>query len=456
MKAAVYLRISEDRTGEQLAVARQRKACLTLCRDKGWEPIEYVDNDTSASTGRSRPGYEKMLTDIDNGTVTAVVAWDLDRLHRRPIELEHFADVADKHQLALATVSGDVDLSTANGRLIARLMGAVARHEIEHKADRQRTMAKQKAERGLPSWSKAFGYQPGPDGPEPDPETAPLVRQAYSHILAGGSIADITRQWNDLGKVGLTGRPWTPPVVSLFLKKPRNAGLRAYNGDIIGKATWPGLVSESTWRDAQAILRAPGRRPGPKTCRRHLLTGVVRCGKEGCGGLFHGFKGPKGVQAYRCRKCLGTAIRAHNLEPFLIKLVAARLMKDDAKDLLRAETDPAEAERVRVELFGLYERLIQIGVDHGEGLLTGIQAKASTDVVIEKIAKLEKSQQDQEQARKFAGLDLGRPQVVEQIKKLSPDRFRTILVTLGMPIVDPIGRGHGRPVPARERVRVPW
>ncbi|KBU61129.1 hypothetical protein BA13_01770, partial [Mycobacterium tuberculosis NRITLD54] len=38
-----------------------------------------------------------------------------------------------------------------------------------------------------PNWSKAFGYLPGPNGPEPDPRTAPLVKQAYADILAGAS-----------------------------------------------------------------------------------------------------------------------------------------------------------------------------------------------------------------------------------------------------------------------------
>src|SRR3712207_8163804 len=50
-----------------------------------------------------------------SGRLGAVVAWDLDRLHRRPVELEHFIDLADRHRLALATVGGDADLSTDNG-----------------------------------------------------------------------------------------------------------------------------------------------------------------------------------------------------------------------------------------------------------------------------------------------------------------------------------------------------
>ena len=58
-----------------------------------------------------------MLADIREGRIGAVVAWDLDRLHRRPIELEAFMALADEKQLALATVSGDVDLSTRAGPL---------------------------------------------------------------------------------------------------------------------------------------------------------------------------------------------------------------------------------------------------------------------------------------------------------------------------------------------------
>src|SRR6476469_7605504 len=113
MDAAVYLRISSDPSGQALGVSRQREDCVALCAAKGWEPVEYVDNDVSASSGRKRAAYERMLADIRDGRIGAVVAWDLDRLHRRPIELEAFMALADEKRLALATVSGDIDLSTA-------------------------------------------------------------------------------------------------------------------------------------------------------------------------------------------------------------------------------------------------------------------------------------------------------------------------------------------------------
>ena len=82
--AAVYLRISSDPSGQALGVACQREDCVALCTAKGWTPAEYVDNDVSASSAKKRPAYERMLADIRDGRIGAVVAWDLDRLHRRP------------------------------------------------------------------------------------------------------------------------------------------------------------------------------------------------------------------------------------------------------------------------------------------------------------------------------------------------------------------------------------
>ena len=236
-KAAVYLRISSDPSGQQLGVTRQREDCVKLCAGKGWTPVEYVDNDTSASNGKPRPAYEKMLTDIRDGAVGAVVCWDLDRLHRRPIELEKFMAIADEKHLALATVSGDVDLSTAQGRLAARLKGAVAAHEVEHKVARQKRAARQKAERGEPNWSRAFGYHA--DTHQPDPATAPLVKQAYAAVLAGASLDDFAGSGTRPGRSRVSGKPWTAETLTKFLRKPRNAGLRAYQGEIIGKAPGP-------------------------------------------------------------------------------------------------------------------------------------------------------------------------------------------------------------------------
>src|SRR5260370_26693040 len=95
--------------------------------------------------------------------------------------------------------------------------------------------ARMRAERGIPQWRRAFGYVEGLDGPELDPTTAPLVKQAYGAMLSGASLNYAARLFNDAGALGLNGKRWSASTVSLFMRKPRNAGLRAHNGDRIGK-----------------------------------------------------------------------------------------------------------------------------------------------------------------------------------------------------------------------------
>jgi DNA invertase Pin-like site-specific DNA recombinase len=454
-RAAVYLRISSDPSGQQLGVGRQREDCTKLCETRGWTPVEYLDNDVSASNGKRRPAYEKMLTDIAAGTIGAVVAWDLDRLHRRPIELERFMELADAHRIALATVAGDVDLSTTQGQLVARLKGAVARHEVDQTRDRQRRKARQNAENGLPHWRRAFGYLE--DTHQPDPVTAPLVRQAYAAVLAGSSLSDICRMWNDAGVLTINGKPWNRILLSAFLRKPRNAGLRSHTHDgttdIVGEGTWPALVDEATWWAAQSVLGAPGRAPGRKSVRRHLLTGVLGCGR--CGHYLSGRVTTQRTLVYGCKACRGVSIRGDNVEALLYRLVSGRLAMPDAVDLLKAEIhDQVEAEVIRVELNRLYGEVENIGVERADGLLTGPQAKAATDRLTAKIKILQRRQQDTERLRVFDGIPLGKPQVTEAIAALSPDRFRAVLDILATITVAPVGKG--RHVFNPERVQVNW
>ena len=82
--AAVYARISSDQEGTALGVKRQLADCRKLAGELGW-PVaeEYVDNDLSAFSGKRRPGYERMLADVAEGSRDAVIVYHLDRLTRR-------------------------------------------------------------------------------------------------------------------------------------------------------------------------------------------------------------------------------------------------------------------------------------------------------------------------------------------------------------------------------------
>ena len=140
MRAGIYVRIIDDRTDQHAGVQRQEADCRQLAESRGWGVVAvYEDNDLSAYRGKERPAYLRLLEGLKAGEIDAVVVWHLDRLHCHPKELEEFFETCDGPGVGdLATVTGDVDLSTGDGRFQARILGAVARKESDDKSRRIR------------------------------------------------------------------------------------------------------------------------------------------------------------------------------------------------------------------------------------------------------------------------------------------------------------------------------
>jgi site-specific DNA recombinase len=110
---------------------------------------EYVDDDVSAYSGKRRPAYGRMLDDIQDGHRDAIIVWHIDRLHRKPIELEELARTFERAGVTdLRTVHGAFDLGAGDGMLIARLLAAVAANESDSKRRRGRRKMQEIAEAG--------------------------------------------------------------------------------------------------------------------------------------------------------------------------------------------------------------------------------------------------------------------------------------------------------------------
>ena len=78
-----------------------------------------------------------------------MLVWHVDRLHRRPIELEEFVNTCTEAGLSdLATVHGDLNLGNGDGLLIARLMAAVAANESDAKSRRSKRKMLELAQAG--------------------------------------------------------------------------------------------------------------------------------------------------------------------------------------------------------------------------------------------------------------------------------------------------------------------
>lgn len=276
----VYARISDDRAGAGLGVARQEADCRKLCEDRGWAVAEVlVDNDKSAYSGKKRPGYESLLAGLEARLYDVVVAWHPDRLHRAPKELEAFIDVLEAAKATAVTVmAGEFDLSTASGRMTARVVGAVARHESEQKTERLRRKHRELAEKGKPSGggSRPFGFKS--DGITHEPAEAKVVRDCARMLLDGVSVLGLVRHLEASGVKPAAGADrWKPTVVRQVLISARAGGYREHNGKLT-KAVWKPLLDEVTWRRVRTILLDPSRNQRRSPQRYLLSGGLAVCG----------------------------------------------------------------------------------------------------------------------------------------------------------------------------------
>lgn len=196
-----------------------------------------------------------MLADIRENRIDAVVAWDLDRLHRQPIELEEFIQLAEQKRLALATVGGEADLSTDGGRLFARIKGAVARSEIERKSARQRRQARQQAENG------GGGVAVERSDTRSPTTQFDLMRQSSSARLTAQSLPvhpciplqhNGMKQGNDHSRQGMVRLHCWPTA-----EESRYKGRRAYKGEEIADAKWDAIVKPDVWQSVYGILTDP-------------------------------------------------------------------------------------------------------------------------------------------------------------------------------------------------------
>lgn len=366
--ATIYARQSFDRHSDSLAVSRQLDLCRKFAAARGWEVVaEFVDNDKSATNGKGRPEFERLLASRPE----RIVVWHTDRLLRLTSDLERvIALEVNVH----AIEAGHLDLSNPAGRATARTVTAWAQYETEQKGLRQRAANDQRAEAGLPyRCQRAFGYEP--DGLTIRESEAAELRSAAEGVIRGRSLNSMAKDLNDRGVLTATGKAWRTTTLKAALLSPRNAGQRRHRGEVVGPASWPAILDPDTVAAITAILTDPGRaRLGP--ARRYLLSGVMKCGRchKPLGGTF--IK-DKGKSFYRCMGHVTRRVDA--VDEYITELVVARLSRQDALDLFaRPGPDEGALAALRGERDGLRARLEGLAEAFAMGEVDRTQLTAGT------------------------------------------------------------------------------
>lgn len=451
----VYVRISQDRSGEALGVTRQAEDARKLAEARGWQVLEVVvDNDTSAAGKARRPGFEKVLDALESGRAEVVIAWTLDRLTRNRRDTVRLIEAAQSREATIALVRGsELDMSTPSGRLTADLLAAVARSEIETKSDRQKR-ANQQA-RAAGKWlggPRPFGYEA--DGVTIREPEAEAIRAGYQMILDGSTLVDVGREWDRRGLRTPAGTRWPGVNIAELLTRARYAGLRSYEGEIVGPAVWPAIVSEDTYHAVVAVLR--GRERGGWRQDKLLLTGIATCGK--CGRpVWAGHN--NGARTYRCRTAgkSGHVTRSQPpVDEFVEAVIVERLARPDARELFAqlAEAEGPDMAALASEADTIRQRLDGIAEAFADGAVTASQLRKATDRLRARLAEIETSMVAVDSTAARVGALVTAADVAGAWALLPRAERHRIIGALVTVTLHPVGRG--RRDPGMEKVEIGW
>ncbi|AGP56297.1 recombinase family protein [Streptomyces rapamycinicus] len=460
-KVGIYTRISRDDEGEALGVARQRTDCERLADLRTWQPVKiYEDNDVSAfKRNVVRDEFELMLKDLRAGLIDGVVAYDLDRLARQPRDLERLIEIFDERpRLEFATVTNDVNLGTADGRTMARVMVAFANKSSHDTSRRIKRKHLELAQQGKANGGPApYGWLKD-DRNKVDPEAAKHIREAQKEVLAGVRIGTIRTRWQEqgLGNPRQGTKRMAHHHVEHILTNPRLVRYRTYHGEILHgddgqpvMGEWDPINTVEEWEAVcAAIAERKQTKAGQSLARRYLLSGIARCGL--CKSKIRGQVNQQwkpGSQAaqykYQCSKVNGGCGKVGRVGDPVDKLIA-RLVLKEQREKAAATGVPVEARWPRErELEGLLQDIVQ--------LIEAEKAKAITVSTLLQLLpakeqerdalKLERArfykEQKQAEAKGNAG-DL----TEEEFFALPIERQREIVLhSLTAVVIHPAGRG---------------
>ncbi|WP_193048192.1 recombinase family protein [Mycolicibacterium baixiangningiae] len=397
MRVALYLRQSQDRSGEQLGIDRQREDCLRLIAARGWTiAAEFVDNDVSALSRKPRPQFIAMMARVDAGEFDVIVARHMDRLLRRLAELESVLERCQSTSTTIVTAADGIDTGTDGGRTVARIMASIAQGEVERKAARHRSASVQAAQQGR--WvggGRPFGYDA--DGMTIRPNEAALIRQGFADFLAGESFGEIARRWVAAGYRTPQGNEWSRYAVRDVLTNPRYCGLRRHVPNdqlgamrknpelgIVGPAQWAAIVDEPTWRAVARTMASDDRRRAP-VAAKGLLTGVGLCGV--CGQTVQRSGASVAAPQYRCRSRQHVTRRAEPVDQYVSAVAVARLAAPDAGSLWT--TDTPDAAELMAEADALRRRRDDLAELVADGAMTPAQFRSANERVLTKLGDVE-------------------------------------------------------------------
>lgn len=337
---------------ESNSIQNQRKILQKAAKDKGYTDTVFFVDDGITGTTMKRPGFQKMLTAIEAGYISAVFVKDLSRLGRNYIEVGKLTEeFFPLHDIRLVAVSDGVDSDEGEDDFtpFKNIMNEYYAKDISKK---RRIVNKMKGNAGVPLSPPPYGYIKNPDDPRfwvVEPEAAEVVRRIYCMALEGYGLAEIadclaadgvvnpTYYWRSRGTSRGGSKSTVEPTKWGHTTVKKVLTLQEYCGDVINFKSYSksykmkkrienpeenraiflnvheAIIDRQTWEKVQALQKGTRRKKPTVTQEPSVFSGLLKCPE--CGGNlnFHFNQNNHDIKFFSCqnhnsgyRKCSKT------------------------------------------------------------------------------------------------------------------------------------------------------
>lgn len=378
----IWLRVSTDMQVETDSLKHHELRARAYAESKEWNVVEvYNLSGVSGKTVIDHPETQRMIADVRNGKISALIFSKLARLARNTRELLDIADIFQENDAGLVSLQESIDTTTAGGRLFFTMLAATTQFERDEIASRIAASVPIRAELGKPLGGQPpFGYIWKDKKLVPDEKEAPIRKLMYELFDLYKRKKKVARLLNDKGYRTRGGAKFSDTSVDRLLRDTTAKGIHRRNysksrgkglqWDFKDSGEWvynevESIVSVDLWDSCNNYLdqqRAKIRKSRGKTTK-HLFSGILKCH---CNTAMYPYNSKS---TYSCKKCKNKMqieimedIFKAQLTEFLTKpsdlettLSQINEQADDKKrQLIILNADKVKTEKIMDKILNLY------------------------------------------------------------------------------------------------------
>ena len=396
---ALYCRLSRDdgTEGESNSIGNQKKLLKKYAKEHGFDNTRYYVDDGYTGTNFNRPGFQKMIEDIELGFISTVIVKDLSRLGRRYDLVGYYTDTYfPDMDIRFIAVNDNIDSNDGENEM-APFKNVINEFYARDISNKCRSAHRIRGCSGIPLSQPPYGYMKSPKGDGMwvvDPEAAPIVKDIFKLCLEGKGNETIARilqerkvltpiaYWASKGinrggkKTNNNPYKWNNSTIDKILSKQEYCGdvinfktySRSYKNKkrrdnpkenwMIFKDVHEPIIDRETFECVQQLIKKTKRRaPKPENGEKSIFADVLYCADCGNKLWYHTNTTNKEIHYFSCsnykKDTRGDCESRHYVRADAIEQVVkmelrrlARFLENHEDEFVQLLTDKTNADMI--------------------------------------------------------------------------------------------------------------